>query len=93
LTNKRVQAIQKFLVAYTAANPQTFQVVVHDAPVAGQSAIGVERAVLGMYGSYQGSLGFGGLGGTTGGVTTPGGTATATASSTGGTSFGGVAGH
>jgi hypothetical protein len=67
LNNKRVQAIQKFLGAYTAAAPQEFRVVVHDAPEPGQSAIGVARAVLLMHNSYQGALQAGGGAGATGG--------------------------
>jgi hypothetical protein len=56
LTDKRVQAIQTFLNAYTARAPVDFRVVVHDAPEPGQSAIGVARSVLLMHNSYQGSL-------------------------------------
>ena len=68
LNDKRVQAIQTFLNAYTSAAPVDFRVVVHDAPEAGQSAVGVARSVLLMHNSYQGSLpgGVGG-GGTIGG--------------------------
>src|SRR6516164_5481030 len=63
LNNRRAQAIQAFLAAYTAATPQEFRVVVHDAPVPGQAAPGIARSVLGMYSSYQGALQAGATGG------------------------------
>jgi hypothetical protein len=66
LTNKRQVAIQTFLSAYTDAAPVPFRVVIHDAPVPGQSAIGVARSVLLMNSSYQGSLPIGGGGGSGG---------------------------
>jgi hypothetical protein len=56
LTNKRVQAIQAFLGAYTAGTPQDFRVVVHDPAEVGQSSVGVARSVLLMHNSYQGAL-------------------------------------
>jgi hypothetical protein len=60
LTNKRIQAVQTFLGAYTAAAPQDFHVVVHDPGAVGQSTVGVARSVLLMHASYQGALPTGG---------------------------------
>ncbi len=60
LTNKRQVAIQTFLGAYTDGSPVAFRVVIHDAPVPGQSAVGVARSVLLKNASYQGSLPTGG---------------------------------
>jgi len=56
LNARRIQSIQKFLVAYTDGVPQGFQVVVHDPHEVGQSAIGVDRSVRLMYSGYQGVL-------------------------------------
>lgn len=60
LNNKRILAVQTFLGAYTAGDPQEFRVVVHDPAEAGQSSVGVARSVLLMHNSYQGSLPSGG---------------------------------
>jgi hypothetical protein len=68
LTGKRAQAVQKFLTAYTAAAPQEFRVMVHDAPTPGQSAVGVARSVVIMHNSYQGALGPSGAAGASGGA-------------------------
>jgi hypothetical protein len=72
LNNKRVQAIETFLGAYTAAAPESFRVVVHDPGEVGQSAVGVARSVLLMHNSYQGALPTGAAGaGGGGGVAGP----------------------
>ena len=63
LTNKRLVAVQTFLGAYTDGAPVGFRVVIHDAPVPGQSAVGVARSVLLKNASYQGALPTGGGGG------------------------------
>jgi hypothetical protein len=60
LNNKRIAAIQAFLDAYAAGDPQGFRVVVHDPAEVGQSSVGVGRSVLLMYNSYQGTLPTGG---------------------------------
>jgi hypothetical protein len=56
LTNRRVQAVQGFLAAYTAGTGEEFQVRVNDPGEVGQSAAGVGRSVLLMHASYQGAL-------------------------------------
>jgi hypothetical protein len=60
LNDKRVQAVQTFLAAYTAACPVDFRVVVHDAPEVGQSAVPIARSVLLRNNSFQGNLPAGG---------------------------------
>jgi hypothetical protein len=56
LTSSRVQAVQNFLTAYAAGSGAEFQVRVHDPAEAGQSAVGIGRAVQLMHASYQGTL-------------------------------------
>jgi hypothetical protein len=58
----RVQAIQKYLVSYTAGRPVDFQVLIHDPSDPGQSAIGVGNSVLLMYARYRGGVGVAGGG-------------------------------
>jgi hypothetical protein len=56
LDQKRVQAIQEYLRVQTAGRPVAFQVVTHDPPVPGISAVPANIAVQQMYGSAQGRL-------------------------------------
>jgi hypothetical protein len=63
LDTKRIQAIQKFLVAITAGRHLEFQVAVHDPSDPGISAVPAYGAVRGMYSTATGALGGGGGGG------------------------------
>jgi len=91
LNAKRIQAIQKFLVAYTDGAPQGFHVVVHDPHEVGQSAIGVAQSVRMMYSSYQGSLQIGTSG--TVGSSSSGSSSGASSSGSAGGGLGGLTGH
>jgi hypothetical protein len=61
LDAKRVQAVQKFLVAHTAGRPADFHVFVHDPADVSLAAVPVNLAVTQMYFRYRGGLG--GVGG------------------------------
>ncbi len=73
LDTRRVQSIQKYLVAHLAGRPLDFHVLIHDPNDPSQSATGVNNSVLLMYARYRGGLsniagGSGGGGGGGGGA-------------------------
>lgn len=65
LDARRIAAVQRFLVSYTAGRPIDFKIVVHDPGDPGLSAVPVNMTVLQMYGRFRGGLltGAGGAGG------------------------------
>jgi hypothetical protein len=64
LDTRRIQAIQKYLVAYTAGRPVDFQVLVHDPSDPTIAAIPAANALTQMYLGFRGVLARpGGLGG------------------------------
>jgi hypothetical protein len=56
LDQRRVVAIQKYLTAITDGHPIPFEVVVHDPPCVGLSAIPVNIAIQQMYTGFRGNL-------------------------------------
>jgi hypothetical protein len=67
LDNKRTKAIQDYLSAETAGRSVAFNIVRHDPAEVGQSAVSVNRSVVGMQAGAQGTLMRGASGGGAGG--------------------------
>jgi hypothetical protein len=72
LDSRRVQAIQKYLQAQTAARPVAWDVTVHDPGEVGLSAVAVGSAIVQRAGSFRGTLPLT-AGGGTGGAAAAGG--------------------
>lgn len=56
LDNKRILAIQKYLVAQTAGRHFNFRVVVHDPAEGGWDAVSVDTAIQRLHGNFQGVM-------------------------------------
>jgi uncharacterized membrane protein YgcG len=69
---RRVQAVEKYLMAASAGRGAAWQVAVHDPGDPSLRAIPVGNAVMGMYGSFSGTLGNAGGGLGFGGISTGG---------------------